>query len=123
MQSVKPGVEDVALLNVGDVVYQYGNYGVYEKCTVDKVTPKRATLSNGHVVNREVTGKIKATYRISMPSWERGLHHYRLETPELNAEYFRKSAIKFLNDYNFGNCTDDQLTKIMAVLNQQTKQS
>jgi hypothetical protein len=106
------------MLNVGDNVYQYGNYGVNGKYTVEKVTPKQATLSNGHTVRRELVGENQITHRVKgISEWERGLYHYRLESPACKSDWFRKSAIKFLNDYNFANCTNDQLVEVLAKLN------
>jgi hypothetical protein len=112
---------EIKLLNIGDTVYQYGNYGIYEKATVESTTPKRATLSNGHVVRRElIFNGNYITNRISMPDWERGLNHYRLENETLKQEWFRKDAIQKLNDFGFSKLDNVKLAAILAIVEEKT---
>lgn len=106
------------ILNVGDVIYEYGNYGIAAKHTVASCTPKRVTLDNGYVLNRELysVGVHYRTSRIGAPEWERGLRSYILEDEVLIKEWFRKEALDKLKGFSFASLTTDELEAIMKII-------
>lgn len=105
-------MEDILnkLLQVDDVLYEYGNYGVYNKVTVQRVTPKTAFLSDG--------------FRCPRMGWngeqdcfpKQGESAAVIETPELVKEWFRRQSLEKLKSYNFGKLSHEQLVEIIKIL-------
>lgn len=113
---------EIKILNKGDVVYESGNYGLIQKLTVESVTPKRATLSNGYTVKRELLdcGSYYRVSRMGVPAWEVGLRTYKLENTSLAREWMRKTVLEKLKGYDFSKCTDEQLAKLFSIIEPQT---
>lgn len=111
---------ETKILNVGDVIYESGNYGLVKRLTVESVTPRRATLSNGYVVKRELKdcGYWRAA-RIGAPTWEIGLRNYKLENESLKREWLRQESLEKLKGFNYSNCTDEQLAAILTIIETQ----
>lgn len=103
-------------LNVGDTVYECGNYGVYRKLEVIRVTPKRAYLLGNIKIDREISTD-GSNYEISpLCKSTSGLSWYKLPTPDLDIKWFRKNAIEKLKSFNFDKCSHETLVELIKLL-------
>lgn len=107
------------ILNVDDFVYEYGNYGLYDRQKVVRVTPKRAYLDNGNILDRTGRG-CKAYYTFDIKEIRNGrvagLFHYRSETPHSIDEWFDKKAIERLKSYPFHKLDHNSLVALIEKL-------
>jgi hypothetical protein len=105
---------ETKLLEIGDILYEYGNYGVYSKATVVKVTPKQATLSNNKKVERALYSRNR-TYTIGGEKATSGLSHWRIETPELIEEWYDKNAREMLSKISWNSSKIDHCVLVNII--------
>lgn len=110
-----------ALLSVGDILYEYGNYGVYNRVTVTRISPTLAFLSDGFKCPRE--GWDGCFPKRGESKSVSGLSHYRIESEELISEWFRKTSLKTLYAFQFSNLTNTQLSEIMKIISAAIEQA
>lgn len=110
-------ITETKLLEVGDVLYEYGNYGIYNKVTVERVTPKTAFLSDGYKCPR-IGWNNDCTYFSKQGEMKSvsGLSHYRIENEDMIAQWFRKSSLETISKYRFGSLNNDELRQIINII-------
>jgi len=82
-------------LEVGDCLYEKGNYGGLTKYVVERVTPTQAILSYSKKCKRESRDG-KTFDIIDRSSW--GPYCLYLATPEMDEQYRRQSLISFVKN-------------------------
>lgn len=99
------------LLNVGDVIYDKGNYGVNDRFIIERVSSTQA-FSNHKKFKRFIyDGAIE---RIAQESWSTS--KYYVETPALKDEWLKKGIVEKLRNFQWGKLDLDQLKAIRQII-------
>ena len=108
---------DTKQLEIGNVLYEYGNYGIYNKVTVERVSTKTAFLSDGFKCHRQGwNGKNEYFSKLGVSAASSGLSHYRVENEDMILQWFRKQALEKLKSYPFKELSNEKLTEIIKIL-------
>lgn len=99
-------------LQVGDVIYSKGNYGIQSRETVDRVTAKRAFIGSvqfDRIVNRDGSLKQFNTYRWQT-TW------YYTATEKLDNEWARVVALRDISSIKWANYPTEKINEILKLL-------
>ena len=102
-------MKDEKILNIGDVIYSFYNKEYTGRYTIDRVT-KTLAVSGNRRFHRMHSNYIKTVgqYAFSFTS-------YRLETPEIKAEYEKAITVGTLSKYDYNKLPIGLLKKIIKI--------
>lgn len=87
--------EETKKLNVGDVIYLTGNYGIHQRANIDRVTNTLA-FSGTNKFKREYTDWLTIIgYR---ERWS--TTHWEVETPELKYKFINQKTIESIKRHS-----------------------
>lgn len=104
---------ETKLLQVGDVIYSSGNYGVQHRFVIDRVTNTQAFSSNTKF-KREIFSSGSVRIIGNTNSWS--TTNYKIETEKLKGDYFRKQMESKISAANVKALSDEQVLSIYNII-------